>query len=127
MKQWIKDTAGLGIFLWLIGYLAALLLFCSPFAGIMGWILLAVLTPVTIVIMWWWFRARDLPLVYYAKVGIAWTVIAVVLDYLFIVLLFQATYYGYDVFVYYALTFLIPVGVGLYLNRARREPVAKKG
>jgi hypothetical protein len=126
MKQWIKDTAGLGIFLWLIGYLAALLLFFSPFAGIMGWILLAVLTPVTIVIMWWWFRARDLPLVYYAKVGIAWTVIAVVLDYLFIVLLFQATYYGYDVFVYYALTFLIPVGVGLYLNRAHREPVAKK-
>ena len=37
---------------------------------------------------------------------------------LFIVLLFGATYYGFDVFVYYALTFLIPVGVGVYLRRA---------
>jgi len=118
MKQWIKDTAGLGILLWLLGYLASLLLFFSPFAGIMGWILLVVFTPVTIAVAWWWFRARDLALTYYAKVGAAWTAIAVVLDYLFIVLLFQATYYGFDVFVYYALTFLIPVGVGVYLRRA---------
>jgi hypothetical protein len=48
-------------------------------------------------------------------------VIAAVLDYLFIVRLFQATYYGPDVFVYYALTFLIPVGVGLYLTRNRTD------
>ena len=121
MKQWIKDTAGLGTGLWLIGYLASLLLFFSQFAGIMGWVLLLVFTPVTIVIAWWWFRARDLVLTYYAGVGIAWTVIAVVLDYLFIVLLFHATYYGPDVFVYYAVTFLVPVGVGLYLVRARKE------
>jgi hypothetical protein len=127
MKQWIKDTAGLGTGLWLIGYLSSLVLFFSPFAGIMGWVLLAVFTPVTIAVAWWWFSARDLAIAYYAGVGIAWTVIAVVLDYLFIVLLFQATYYGSDVFVYYALTFLIPVGVGLYLRWARKEPVAKQG
>jgi hypothetical protein len=60
-----------------------------------------------------------------AKVEAAWMAIAVVLDYIFIVLLFQATYYGPDVFVYYALTFLIPVGVGLYLIRTRKKPVAK--
>ena len=57
MHQWIKDTAGLGTGLWLVGYLSSLLLF-------------------------------------------------------------QATYYGFDVFVYYALTFAIPVGVGVYLRRA---------
>ena len=118
MKQILKDTAGLGTGLWLLGYLASLLLFFSPFAASMGWVLIAVFTPVTIAVAWWWFRARDLALSYYAGVGAAWTVIAVVLDYLFIVLLFQATYYGPDVFVYYALTFLIPVGVGLYLRRA---------
>ena len=127
MQQWIKDTAGLGTGLWLVGYLASLLLFVSPYAGIMGWILFVVCTPVTIAVAWWWFKARELPLVYYVKVGAAWTVIAVVLDYLFIVLLFQATYYGPDVFVYYAMTFLIPVGVGLYLIRALREPVAQQG
>jgi hypothetical protein len=128
MKQWIKDTAGLGVVLWLIGYLASLVLFFSPYAGIMGWILLAVFTPVTIAVTWWWFRQRErLPLQYYACVGVAWTLIAVVLDYLFIVLMFQATYYESDVFVYYAVTFLIPLGVGLYLNHARSEPVPEQG
>jgi hypothetical protein len=116
MKQWIKDTAGLGTGLWLIGYLASLVLFFSPYAGIMGWILLIIFTPVTIAVTWWWFRQRKgLSLQYYAKVGTAWVLIAIVFDYLFIVQLFQATYYEADVFVYYALTFLIPVGVGLYL------------
>jgi hypothetical protein len=116
MQQWIKDTAVLGTGLWLMGYLASLVLFFTPFAGIMGWILLVIFTPVTIAVTWWWFRQRQgLPLEYYAKVGIVWVLIAVVFDYLFIVRLFQATYYEADVFVYYALTFLIPVGVGFYL------------
>ena len=127
MKQWILDTAGLGTALWLIGYLASLALFFSPYAGIMGWILIAIFTPVTVGIAWWWFGKREpLPLKYYAGVGVVWVLIAVVLDYLFIVLLFQATYYETDVFVYYALTFLIPVGVGLYLNRTHHGPVPKK-
>lgn len=90
MKQLMKDTAILGIALWLIGYLASLVLFFSPFAGVI------------------------------------WVLIAIVLDYLFIVLLFQANYYGPDVFVYYALTFLIPVGVGLFLNRNRNAPTEKQ-
>jgi hypothetical protein len=121
MKEWIKDTAGLGTFLWLIGYLASILLFFSPLANVMGWIITAVFTPVTIAITWLWFRTRCLPLTYYVRVGAVWTVIAVVLDYLFIVLMFQTTYYGADVFVYYALTFAIPVGVGLYLIRTDGE------
>jgi hypothetical protein len=128
MKQLITDTAGLGTALWLIGYLASLVLFFSPYAGVMGWILLAIFTPVTIVIVLWWFKKRErLPLQYYAGVGVAWVLIAIVLDYLFIVLLFQANYYGIDVFVYYVVTFLIPVGVGLFLNRSRNEPVGMQG
>jgi hypothetical protein len=122
MKQYIKDTAGLGIALWLIGYIASLVLFFTPYAGIMGWILISVFTPVTILIAWWWFRKREhLSLQYYAGVGVAWALAAIVLDYLFIVLLFQADYYKIDVFVYYIVTFLIPVGVGLFLDRGRGE------
>jgi hypothetical protein len=121
MIQRIKDTAGAGILIWLIGYLASLVLFFSPLAGVMGWVLIAVFTPITIAITWWWFTGRDLSLPYYAGVGIAWTAIAIVLDYLFIVLLFHAAYYGPDVFMYYALTFLIPVGVGLL--KLRRKPL----
>jgi hypothetical protein len=116
MQQWIKDTAGIGTGLWLIGYLASLVLFFSSYAGILGWILLIIFTPITIAVTWWWFRKRkDLTLEYYAKVGVVWVVIAVVFDFLFIVQLFQAHYYAPDVFVYYAMTFLIPVGVGFYL------------
>ncbi len=115
----MKDTVGLGTALWLLGYLVSLVLFFTPFARTMGWIITAVFTPVTIAITWWWFRARDLPLAYYVGVGVVWAVIAIVLDYLFIVQLFRADYYGPDVFVYYALTFLIPVGVGLYLRWTR--------
>jgi hypothetical protein len=122
MKQWIKDTLGLGAGLWLIGYLASLLLFFSPFADSMGWIITAVCTPVTIAIAWWWFRERDLPLTYFVLVGLAWTVIAIVLDYLCIVRLFQTPYYEIDIFVYYTLTFLIPVGVGLYLQHIQGRP-----
>ena len=124
METWIKDTLGLGSILWLFGYLMSLVLFFSPFSEIMGWIIAAVFTPVTIVITWWWFRGRDLALPYFVRVGAIWMVLAAVLDYLFIVRLFQAIYYGPDVFVYYALTFLIPVGVGLYLTRVRAERVA---
>ena len=119
MQQILKDIAGPGIFFWLIGYLAGILLFFTPFAGSMGWIILVIFTPFTIAVTWWWFRPREqLSLQYYAGVGIAWMLIAVVLDYLFIVLLFRAVaYYAPDVFLYYALMFLIPVGVGMELNR----------
>jgi hypothetical protein len=49
-----------------------------------------------------------------------------VLDYLFIVLLFQsATYYAADVFLYYILMFLIPVSGGTYLSRG--VPVVPAG
>jgi len=52
MKQILKDTAGLGTGLWLVGYLASLLLFFSPYAGSMGWVLLVFCTPVTIAVAW---------------------------------------------------------------------------
>ena len=122
MKQWVKDTAGLGTILWLMGYLASLVLFFTPLAGMMGWILLVIFTPITITITWWWFRQRGpLSLKYYGAIGGAWMLIAIVFDYLFIVLLFQAIYYSPDVFVYYAMTFLIPVGVGFSLQRTQND------
>ena len=121
MQQQIKDTAGLGILFWLVGYLAGILLFFTPYKDNMGWIMLVIFTPFTIVITGWWFRQREhLPLQYYAGVGMAWALIAVVLDYLFIVMLFGSpAYYSLHIYLYYALMFLIPVGAGMYLDRKR--------
>ncbi len=128
MKQWIKDTAGLGIAFWLMGYLASLVLFFTPYAGIMGWILAGIFTPVALVVTWWWFRSREyLPVQYYAGVGVVWVLIAIVFDFLFIVTLFQAAaYYKPDVVVYYIVTFLVPVAVGLYLNRSPANRCQKR-
>ena len=63
MQPFLKDAAGLGALLWLIGYLASLALYFSPFATSMGWIILAIFTPFTILVTWWWFRTRALTLV----------------------------------------------------------------
>ena len=120
MHPVFKDTLGIGTLFWLIGYLAGMILFFTPFADSMGWIIFIIFTPFTILVTWWWFRPRErLSLQYYAGVGAAWTLIAIVLDYLFIVMLFgSAAYYSLHIFLYYALMFLIPVGVGMYLDRA---------
>ena len=118
-QQTIRDSAGLGIFFWLVGYLAGMVLFFTPFKDNMGWIITAIFTPFTILVTWWWFKNRGyLSREYYAGVGIAWALAAVVLDYLFIVTLFNSpAYYSLHIYIYYALMFLIPVGVGMYLNR----------
>lgn len=51
----------------------------------------------------------------YIGLGMIWTLLAVLLDYLFIVKFFKSTdYYKLDVYVYYALTFILPVLVGWY-------------
>ena len=127
MQQILKDTAGPGILFWLIGYLAGMVLFFTPYAATMGWIIMVIFTPFTIGVTWWWFKAREhLSLQYYAGVGIAWALIAVVLDYLFIVQLFSSTtYYALDIYLYYAFMVLIPIAVGLYLNRG--EPGGQAG
>jgi len=116
MNQFISDATIPGAAFWLTGYLLSLLLFFTPLAGIMGWILFACLTPVMAIITYRWFRRRGLPLIYFAQIAVSWTAIAVVLDYVFIVRLFRpAAYYQPDVLLYYAVTFLLPLAVGWYL------------
>jgi putative effector of murein hydrolase LrgA (UPF0299 family) len=122
MHQHLRDTFGLGLTFWLIGYLLSLVLYFILPPGVMGWILFVVLTPVMIGVTWRWFRDRNLPVTYYLKVALTWTAIAVVGDYLFIVHLFSSQgYYQADVLVYYLVTFLIPVGVGIGLKQKGKE------
>jgi len=120
MKQFLKDAGGLGIAFWLIGYILGIVLFLTPLAPVMGWVLFACLTPVTAGVTYWWFSRRGLPLSYFLKLAVAWTAIAIALDYLFIVRLFHpAAYYQPDVFAYYAVTYLIPLVLGWYLQGRR--------
>lgn len=50
IQQTLKDTAGLGIFFWLMGFLAGMVLFFTPFKDTMGWIITAIFTPFTIAV-----------------------------------------------------------------------------
>lgn len=51
---------------------------------------------------------------HYVVLAVVWTLIAVVFDYLFIVKAFKPAdgYYKLDVYLYYALTFMIPLTIG---------------
>lgn len=124
MHQYLRDTLGLGLAFWLIGYLLSLVLYFIVPPGIMGWILFVALTPVMVVVTWRWFSDRNLPITYFLQVAAFWTVIAMVGDFLFIVLLFSAqTYYQADVLVYYLVTFLVPVGIGIGLIRREQNRI----
>ena len=82
-------------------------------ANMIGW----VITPIaTIITLWVLFKkiTRE-KFTCYIGLGIIWTVTAIVLDYIFIVKLFHsASYYKLDVYLYYALTLILPVAVGWY-------------
>ena len=53
-------------------------------------------------------------------VALVWVVLAMILDYLFIVMAFNnQSYYKADVFVYYLVTFLVPFVVGFRYGRGK--------
>lgn len=127
MVQLLRDTAYTGILLWVAGYLASMAVYFSGLNyDVWGKVVLLLYIPCAAVFAYWYFSQRELSLQYYAGVGIAWSLIAVVLDYPFIVMRFGAwQYYTPDVFFYYIVMFLIPVIVGMYVNREGPEkPVA---
>ena len=113
-KTILVDAPALGIFVWLIGYLAGIVLYFFLSPDILGWVLFAVFTPIVILLCYRRFRKRNESISYYAFVAAAWLIIAVAFDYLFLVkLLNPPIYYKLDVYVYYASTFLIPFLVGV--------------
>ena len=111
-KQFYKDALGWGFVLWLIGYALGVLLFAAVPLSMIGWIILPIGTVIT---LWVLFRkiAND-SFQYYLVLAVVWTLIAVAFDYLFIVKLFKPTdgYYKLDVYLYYILTFALPLIVG---------------
>jgi len=119
MEQLLRDTAYAGLLLWLAGYLASMAVYFSPLPyPLWGKVVLLLYIPFAAAFAVYLFRERNQSMRYYAGVGLAWSLIAIVLDYPFIVLRFGAyQYYTPDVYFYYAVMFLIPVGVGIYRNR----------
>lgn len=115
-KQKILSNVFWGFILWLFGYILGIIFFAFVPKELIGYYIL----PLGIALMLWvLFKKihRDEFMCYFG-IGLFWTVIAIVLDYLFIVLLFNSTdYYKMDIYIYYALTFIIPIAVGWYKFR----------
>jgi len=113
-KQILKDAVGWGIGLWFIGYVLGIIAFMLVPANMIGW----VVSPVGILITLWVLikRVQGDNLIYYLKIALAWTIIAIVFDYLFLVLMFKPAdgYYKLDVYIYYATTFVLPLFVGYF-------------
>ncbi len=111
-KQFFKDAFGWGFLLWLIGYVLGIVLFPIVPNALLGWVIM----PIGIVISLWVLlkkvKANSLP--YYLWLAVVWTLIAIIFDYFFLVMVFKPAdgYYKLDVYGYYLLTFALPLLVG---------------
>ncbi len=121
MLQILKDGFGWGVLLWFIGYALGIVLFMLVPASLIGWII----SPIGIVItLWVLFRKiKSSSFLHYLKIGIVWTIIAVVFDYYFLVQLFKPEdgYYKPDVYLYYAATFILPLIAGWHTSSVRKS------
>jgi hypothetical protein len=111
-KQFLKDSVGWGIILWLIGYVLGIILFAFVPPAILGWVIM----PIGVIITLWvlFKKVKGGSFGYYLGVATVWTVIAVAFDYFFLVKVFKPAggYYKPDVYLYYILTFILPVIAG---------------
>lgn len=115
-RQLIKDALGWGFLLWLIGYALGIMLFTMVPLSLIGWIIMPIGTSITLWVLLKKVKADSFQ--YYALLAVIWILIAIVFDYFFLVKAFKPAdgYYKLDVYLYYALTFVLPLIVGLRKN-----------
>lgn len=111
-KKLFKDALGWGFILWLIGYGLGMILFSVVPLFLIGWIIMPIGIAITLWILFKKIKSRSIK--YYLLLSIVWALIAVIFDYFFLVKAFNPAdgYYKFDVYLYYALTFLLPLLVG---------------
>ena len=111
-RQLLKDTIGWGFLLWFFGYALGIILFMVVPPSILGWIIMPIGTAVTLWVLMK--RISGNSFRYFLLLSVAWTCIAIVFDYYFLVKVFKPAdgYYKLDVYIYYVLTFLLPLFVG---------------
>lgn len=119
MRKFVKEVFGWGLILWLIGYLLGIILFMFVPFSMIGWIIMPVGTIVTV-----WVLLKKITgdsFKYYLLLAVVWAVTAIVFDYIFLVKLFKPAdgYYKLDVYLYYLLTFLLPLIIGWRETRQR--------
>lgn len=110
--QLLKDSLIWGFVLWLIGYLLSFVLFFIVPLSMIGWFIAPIGTAITLIVLFKKIKSNDFK--YYLTLGIIWTLMAIILDYIFIVKLLKPVgYYKPAVYLYYGLTFALPLFVSI--------------
>jgi hypothetical protein len=102
-----------GLILWFFGYILGIVFFALAPKDLIGWYIMPIATIVTLWVLFKKIKRESF--VCYIGLGVIWTIMAVVLDYFFLVKLFKTvSYYKLDVYIYYFLTLALPIIVGAY-------------
>ena len=119
-SRWLKYALGWGIGLWLIGYSLGIVFFFVLPTAFIGWVITPIGAAITVLAL---FTIKAESVSFYLILGIAWTLTAVIFDYAFIVRAFNPSdgYYKPDVYLYYSLTFLLPIAIGWWRCRPKKS------
>ena len=115
----LQNTLFWGFVLWLFGYILGMIFFAFTPKEMIGWYIMPFGIIATLLVLFKKIK-RD-SFVCYIGLGIIWAIMAIVLDYVFLVqLLTAANYYKLDVYLYYIITFALPLLVGGYKNSRKK-------
>ncbi len=119
-KRYIKDALGWGFALWLIGYVLGFVFFFILPPAFVGWAIMPIGVALTLLVLLKKIKGGTFK--YYFAIAAAWTLIAVICDYFFLVKLLKPAdgYYKLDVYLYYGLTFVLPAVVGWKKNSIKK-------
>ncbi|MDD5721221.1 MAG: hypothetical protein PHT16_02115 [Candidatus Pacebacteria bacterium] len=115
------NTIFWGFVLWLFGYILGFVFFAIVPKESLGWYIM----PFGVIATLWVLlkKIKREKFMCYLGLGVVWAIMAIVLDYVFLVKLLKATdYYKLDVYLYYFLTLVLPIVVGWFtLKKAKRS------
>jgi hypothetical protein len=113
----LRDLLGWGLLLWLAGYVLGIVFYAFVPTALIGWCVMPIGIGLTCLVLWKWCRVDSVG--GSLLLGAGWSAIAIGCDYFFIVKLLNPPdgYYKFDVYLYYLLTFALPVAAARLRRR----------
>lgn len=101
----------------MFGYLLGIILFFAVPKSMIGWMI----TPIATIATLWVLikKIQSISFSYFFLIAVFWTLIAILLDYFLLVKVIKPEdgYYKPDVYLYYALTFILPILIGVWKGK----------
>jgi hypothetical protein len=113
------NTVLWGFALWVFGYVLGFVFFAFVPQAYLGWAIMPFGIAVTLWVLMKKIKRSRFQC--YIRLGVIWTLIAVLCDYFFLVKLLAPAdgYYKLDVYIYYLLTFALPIAVGMWKKKSK--------